>query len=169
MKAGIKRIYVSILFRSFLFRFALFAAGWVILLGGEMPGEILMAALFLIATTIISIYSVRPGQWALRPLGVLRFFIYFLIMALRGGWDVAQRVFFRIVPTDPDFITIKHELDPLKTLILAWVISLLPGTASCVIKHRTIMVHVLDKNLPFRNEIKELQTRIEEMFVNGNF
>ncbi|MCC5930909.1 MAG: Na+/H+ antiporter subunit E [Cyclobacteriaceae bacterium] len=169
MKTGIKHVHVSLLFYSFFWRLALFTAGWVILLGGKIPGDLWMVTLFLIATTLISIYSVRPGQWLFRPLPVLRFFFYFLLMALRGGWDVARRVFLRIVPTDPDFVTIKHKRDPLKTLILAWVISLLPGTASCVIKKKTIVVHVLDKNLPFKKEIKELQTRIDAMFVNNNF
>jgi multicomponent Na+:H+ antiporter subunit E len=101
----------------------------------------------------------------LRPLGVARFFPYFLITALRGGWDVARRVFFRTVPIDPDFITIEHDRDPRKTLILAWVISLLPGTASCVITEESIVVHVLDKKLPVTEEILELQNRINEMFV----
>jgi len=165
MKISFKHIWVSFSFKSFILRFAVFAAAWIILLGGQKPSEFWIVTLFLVVTTFISIYSMRPGQWVLRPLGVLRFFFYFLFTALRGGWDVAKRVFLRNVPTDPDFVTIKHKRDPLKTLILAWVISLLPGTASCVIKKKTIVVHVLDKKLPFKNEIKELQTLINEMFV----
>ncbi len=166
MKTGIKHLKNSILLKSFLLRFALFAAGWLVLLGEQQLSDIWFVILCLAATTAISIYTVPPGQWNLRPLGVARFFPYFLIMALRGGWDVARRVFFRTVPVDPDFITIEHDRDQRKTLILAWVISLLPGTASCVITEETIVVHVLDKKLPVAVEIMKLQTRINEMFVD---
>ena len=154
----------SILILSFLLRFVLFAAGWFVLVGGRQISDIGFVVLFLAVTTIISIYTVPPGQWVLRPLGVVRFVPYFLITAIRGGWDVARRVFFRNIPIDPDFITIEHDPDPQKTLILAWVISLLPGTASTVITEETIVVHVLDKKLPVTEEILELQNRINQIF-----
>jgi multicomponent Na+:H+ antiporter subunit E len=165
MKTGIKNLKRSILLKSFLLRFAIFAAGWLILVGGHQISDIAFVILFLAVTTIISMYTVPPGQWVLRPLGVIRFVPYFLITALRGGWDVARRVFFRTVPIDPDFITIEHDRDPRKTLILAWIISLLPGTASTLISEESIVVHVLDKKLPVAEEIQELQNRINEMFV----
>jgi multicomponent Na+:H+ antiporter subunit E len=165
MKTGIKNLKRSTLLKSILLRFAIFAAGWLILTGGQEPSDIGFVILFLAATTIISIYSVPPGQWDLSPLGVARFFPYFLITALRGGWDVARRVFFRTVPIDPDFVTIEHDPDPRKTLVLAWIISLLPGTASCLITEKNIVVHVLDKKLPIAEEILELQNRIDKMFA----
>ena len=168
MKTGIKNIKNSTLIKSFFLRFAIFAAGWIILVGGQKVSDIGFVILFVTATTIISIYTVPPGQWVFRPLGVARFIPYFLITALRGGWDVARRVFFRTVPIDPDFVTIEHDPDPRKTLILAWVISLLPGTASAVITEETIVVHVLDKKLPVAEEIRELEKRINEMFVRAN-
>ena len=168
MKTGIKNLKSSIPLKSFLLRFAIFAAGWLVLSGGQQLSDIWFVILCIAATTVISLYTVPPGQWVLRPLGVARFFPYFLITALRGGWDVARRVFFRTVPTDPDFVTIEHDRDPRKTLILAWVISLLPGTASSVITEESIVVHVLDKKLPVIEEILELQNRINEMFVGVN-
>jgi multicomponent Na+:H+ antiporter subunit E len=168
MKTDIKNLKWSTLIKSFLLRFALFAAGWLILVGGQQLSDILFVILFLAATTVVSIYSVPPGQWRLRPLGVIRFFPYFLLTALRGGWDVARRVFFRTVPIDPDFITIEHDRDPQKTLILAWVISLLPGTASTLITDETIVVHVLDKKLPAKEEIRELQDRISQIFAGAD-
>ena len=168
MQTNIKNLKSSILIKSFLLRFAVFAAGWLILLGGQQLMDIWFVILCLAAATVISIYSVPPGQWLLRPLGVARFFPYFLITAVRGGWDVARRVFFRTVPIDPDFVTIQHGRDPRKTLILAWVISLLPGTASTLITEESIVVHVLDKKLPVIEEITELQNRINRMFTRAN-
>lgn len=167
MNTDIKNLKSSLLIKSFLLRFILLAVGWLVLVGEAQLSDIGFVILFIIITTLISIYSVPPGQWVIRPLGVLRFFPYFLIMALRGGWDVARRVFFRTVPIDPDFVTIKHDRDPRKTLILVWIISLLPGTASSVITDDTIIVHVLDKKLPATREIQELQKRISKMFAEG--
>ncbi|TVR42770.1 MAG: hypothetical protein EA394_02755 [Bacteroidia bacterium] len=165
MKTGIKKRISSIPLISFLLRFAIFAAGWLVLAGGQQIGDIWLVILFLVATTVISIYTVPPGQWVLRPLGVIRFLPYFLITALRGGWDVARRVFFRTVPIDPDFITVEHDPDPRKTLVLVWIISLLPGTASSGITEDGIVVHVLDKKLPVAEEIRELQNRINRIFI----
>jgi multicomponent Na+:H+ antiporter subunit E len=164
MKTGINNLKISVLLKSFLLRFVIFAAGWLILVGGQQLNDIWFVILCLAATTVISVYCVPPEQWVFRPLGVARFFPYFLIAALRGGWDVARRVFFRTVPIDPDFVTIEHDPDPRKTLILAWIISLLPGTASTLITEESIVVHVLDKKLPVTEEIQELQNRINEIF-----
>ncbi len=167
MNTGIKNLKTSILIKSFLLRFVIFAAGWFVLVGGRQLSDIFFMILFIVATTVISIYTVPPGQWLIRPLEVVRFFPYFLLMALRGGWDVAHRVFFPKIPIDPDFVTIEHDRDPRKTLVLAWVISLLPGTASSIITEDSIVVHVLDKKLPVIEEIMELQNRINKMFVSG--
>ncbi len=164
MKTGIKNLKISVIIKGFLLRFTLLAAGWMILLGEHKLTDIWFVILFVAATTVISMYTVPPGQWVLRPLGAVRFFPYFITMALRGGWDVARRVFFRTVPIDPGFITIEHDPNPQKTLILAWVISLLPGTASTVITDENILVHVLDRKLPVTEEIQELQNRINDMF-----
>ena len=168
MKQEIKKLKYSTLITTFILRFVVLAAGWMALVGGQQYGDRWFVIVFLVATTLISIYTVPPGQWKLRPLGVVQFFPYFIIMALSGGWDVARRVFYRTIPIDPDFITIEHDGDSRKTLILAWVISLLPGTASSVITENTIVVHVLDKNLPVTEEIQELQNRVNKMFAEVN-
>ena len=165
MKTDTKKLKSSIPLKSFVKRFALFSAAWLVLVGGQKLSDIWFVVLWTAATTVVSLYAVPPGQWVLRPLGVARFFPYFLLTAIRGGWDVARRVFFRTVPVDPDFVTIEHDRDSRKTLILAWVISMLPGTASTVITEDSIVVHVLDKKLPVAEEIQELQKRINNIFV----
>ncbi len=167
MKIGNKNLKISILIQSFLLRFGIFSAGWFVLVGGQQISDILFVILFIAITTVISIYSVPPGQWLISPLGIIRFFPYFVITALRGGWDVARRVFFRNIPIDPGFITIEQDRDPRKTLILTWIISLLPGTASTVLTEESIIVHVLDNKLPVTKEIHELQNRIHKMFIGG--
>ncbi len=161
----VKKMKRSTLLKSFLLRFVIFATGWLVLLGELQFSDIWFVILFLVATAAISMYTIPPGKWVFRPLAVARFFPFFLITSLRGGWDVARRVFFRKVPIDPGFISIEKGRDQRKTLVLVWIISLLPGTASTVINGDTIIVHVLDKKLPVEQEIEELKKRIDELFV----
>ncbi len=168
-QTDIKELKTSTLLKCFLLRFVIFAGGWLVLLGELQLSDIWFVILFVAITAAISMYTVPPGQWVFRPLAVARFFPFFLITALRGGWDVARRVFLRTVPIDPDFITIEKDRDPRKTLILVWIISLLPGTASTVITEETIIVHVLDKKLPVELEIQELKRRIDEILVVNSF
>lgn len=166
-KTDLDKLTRSALLGSFLRRFFFFAASWVVLLDGKKPDDLWLVALFLTAATAISIYTVPPGKWRLRPLAAVRFLIYFITAAVRGGWDVAKRVFVKKVPIDPAFIPVNHYRDPLKTLLFTWVISLQPGTTSCEIKERTIVIHVLDKNIPIEQDIRKLQERIDKLFVKG--
>lgn len=168
MQTDIKKLKWHALLISFLRRFVVFAVGWLVLLGGLQLSDLWFVVLFIAAATAISMYTVPPGQWTLSPLAVARFFPYFLKTALLGGWDVARRVFYRTVPIDPGFISIENYRDTRKTLVLVWIISLLPGTASTVITEDTILVHVLDKKLPVAEEIQELKNRINKIFVGDS-
>lgn len=165
MRPEIRKLKTISLLKSFLLRFVIFAAGWLVLLGEFHFSDVWFVILFVGAIAAISMYTVPPGEWVFRPLAVVRFFPFFLLTALRGGWDVARRVFLPTVPIDPGFITIERDLDQRRTLVLVWIISLLPGTASSVITENTIIVHVLDKKLPVVQEIEELKNRINGIFV----
>lgn len=160
-----KKLKRRTLLTSFIRRFLLFAAAWLVLFGGLQMSDLWFVLLFVAASTAISMYTVLPGQWGLRPLQVVLFFPYFIVTAIRGGWDVARRVFQRRVPIDPGFVHIDHDRDQRKTLMLVLIISLLPGTASSVITDDTIIVHVLDQKLPVVQEIEELKIRIDKMFI----
>lgn len=165
MQTNLKKLKWPALLFSFLRRFLVFAAGWLVLFGGLEMSDLWFVILVVAASSAISMYTVPPGQWGLRPLEVVRFFPFFMLTALRGGWDVARRVFYRTVPIDPGFISIENHWDTRRTLVLVWIISLLPGTASTVITEDTIIVHVLDQKLPVAEEIQELKIRINKMFL----
>lgn len=147
---------------AFFIRLLVFGGGWLILTGGQIS-DLWFVVLILLLTTALSLFCVPPGQWKLRPLAVLGLLPYFLITALRGGWDVARRAFYRRIPIDPGFITIHLDDDHRRTLLLVWIISLLPGTASCEIEGSSLIVHVLDKNLPVASELEALQRRLEKV------
>lgn len=154
-----------ILIKTFWVRLVLLSVGWFILVGGQLS-DLWFVALIIILTTIISLYCIPEGVWNLKPFAVLAFIPFFIKNSIRGGWDVARRTFYRSIPLSPDFITVNLSKDKAKDLILIWTISLLPGTASCEIQGETLIVHVLDKNLPVAEEIEILQKQISK-FRNG--
>jgi hypothetical protein len=62
MKTVLKNLKSGIPLKSFLLRFAIFALGWLILTGGQQISDIWFVILSLLATTVISIYSVPPDN-----------------------------------------------------------------------------------------------------------
>lgn len=162
MKQFLQQLRISFPPQSFFLRLLIFSAGWLILVGGKVS-DLWLVVLVLILTTALSILCVPAKQWRVRPLALVTFIPYFLITALRGGWDVAKRAFYPKMPIDPGFITVALDHDLRRTLLLTWIISLLPGTASCKIDGETLVVHVLDRNLPVAAEIKTLQNYIQRI------
>ncbi len=143
-------------------RFAMFFAGWLVLTQGKLS-DLVFVALLLAATTAISLWSVPPTAklWRVHPVHLVAFFPYFLWCALRGGFDVARRVFPVKMPIDPTFVHVPVSASRRQKYLLALVVSLLPGTASCEIVGDTLVVHCLDRSLPVADEIKDICARIK--------
>lgn len=147
-------------------RLSLFFAGWLVLTQGKLS-DLGFVALLLAATTAISLWSVPPTPrgWRLHPIHLARFFPYFLWCALRGGFDVARRVFPANMPIDPAFVRVTVSASPRQKFLLALTVSLLPGTASCEIVDETLIVHCLDRGMPIDAEIHDLCERIKRVVV----
>ena len=147
---------------SAVLRLALFFVGWIILTQGQLT-DLAFVIILLVTTTAISLWSVPPGDWRIHPLQALRFAPWFLWTALRGGADVARRVFRARMPIQPGFVTVHIEASPKQKLLLALVVSLLPGTASCEILDNELVVHSLDLGLPVETDVLDLCTRIQRV------
>lgn len=147
--------------RSLLLRVAFFAILWWVLSGGRMDD--LWLAVLCIAAAVWATYWVRPWEgWKLRPIGLLIFVPFFLWHAIRGGIDVALRAFHPRLPLDPGFIEYPLSGSDAQSLVLAWTVSLLPGTASVQLEQGSLKVHVLDQGLPVREDLERLDRRIRK-------
>jgi multicomponent Na+:H+ antiporter subunit E len=107
-------------------------------------------------------------RWRLRGAGLPSFLAFFLLESLRGGFDVARRVFHPRLPVHPGFVTFETTLpEGSPRLLFANVVSLLPGTVSAGIEGNRIRVHALDASLDLNDALRALETRVARLFAPG--
>jgi multicomponent Na+:H+ antiporter subunit E len=95
---------------------------------------------------------------------LLKFTPFFLWRSLLGGADVAWRAFHPGMPIAPELIDYPLRLPPgLPRVILANIVSLLPGTLSASLDGQALKVHVLDSRGDFMTELKALEYRVARM------
>lgn len=104
----------------------------------------------------------------LRWRGLLPFAAFFLRESVRGGWDVAWRVFRPNLPVAPGFIRFATELPegPARYLF-SNVVSLLPGTVTSGFDGDRIIVHALDVDSGVETALRTLEQRVAKLFVVG--
>jgi multicomponent Na+:H+ antiporter subunit E len=98
--------------------------------------------------------------------GVLPFTAFFLRESIRGGWDVAWRVFHPRLPVAPGFIRFTTVLPegPMRYLFTN-VVSLLPGTVASGFDGDRVIVHALDVNSDVETALRAVEERVAKLFV----
>lgn len=147
-------------FPDVLLRLGLLTFFWFVLSGGETR-EPAFAAVAIVLTVILSLWLWPPHSWPLRALEILRFFPWFCWHSLLGGWDVALRAMRRDMGLDPTIHRFSCDLPPHGRCILAWTISLLPGTACVFIREKDMEIHLLNRKSA--DSLRELEKRIERL------
>ena len=145
---------------SFLLRFLSFAVLWWILAEGVIFDAWFILAAVLVVTVVS--YRVFPigGSWHFRLLPLLAFVPFFIRHSVLGGLDVARRALRRDMPLEPGFLDYPLRCGGKTRFLLAWVVSLLPGTASIALDGGILRVHLLDCGLRNRELIRELEVRL---------
>jgi multicomponent Na+:H+ antiporter subunit E len=91
----------------------------------------------------------------------IRFAPYFVRQSILGGWDVARRALMPSLPIEPALIEFELSSPSVHVrTLLAWTVSLLPGTASVYLAGDRLCVHVLDRNAPNVARLGALESRI---------
>jgi multicomponent Na+:H+ antiporter subunit E len=148
--------------RAAVYRAALFFAGWLVLSGG-MLSDWMFIALLLAVVVAVSLITVRPGEWRFHPRAVVNFLPWFLRRAMSGGLDVAWRVLEPRPRIKPGLATIPIQGTEKQRLLLAFLVSLLPGTASCALSEDTLVVHCLNVDHPVEEETRELLEKVRTL------
>ena len=144
---------------SLLLRAAGFAILWWVLAEGRLEDPWVIAVCLGAALAVSAwISPIRPGVW--RPLGILRFVPCFLIWSVQGGIDVARRAFHPAMPLRPEILTWTLRGSRRQSILLAWIVSLLPGTAAVSLENGMLRIHVLDSRLPVRKTLRDLERRV---------
>lgn len=119
-----------------------------------------------IAAAVVASLALMPANGRRpRVLGLLRFAPYFVVQSFRGGLDVTRRALRTPPDLDPDIIDypIRLEGDTAR-ITFVHVISLLPGTLSTRLEDDVLMVHVLDRGLPVKEQLDLLETRVADLY-----
>lgn len=99
--------------------------------------------------------------------GAFRFLVFFLWESLRGGLDVAARVWRPRIPLSPAFVEYQVIFPdgPIRVVFL-YTISLLPGTLSVKMdEHNCLKIHTLDASGDMQGELAKLEARVCDLFA----
>lgn len=149
--------------RAVLVRAAGLAALWWVLTEGRGAGvlALMVIPLALAATFVLA----RPHVRRVSVLGLLRFLPFFLWESLRGGVDVARRALDPRLALAPATLDLRLRLsDERERVLLAGILSLVPGTVSAELSATHIRLHVLDHRLPIENTVRRVEARIAGVF-----
>ncbi len=157
--------------RSLAASIALRAAALLLLWWALTEGSLRDPVFVLASVTLASwaSYLICPrGEWPWRPVKIMRFLPYFLWNSLLGGIDVAFRAFRPAMPMNPDIIEFPLRVSGKPALLMAWTVSLLPGTASVYLERDVLLIHVLDTRLPTQAKLRELEQHLKLLLREPN-
>jgi multicomponent Na+:H+ antiporter subunit E len=115
--------------------------------------------------TYVSLALLPPPRWRFRWQALPSFALFFFHQALLGGIDVAWRALHPQLPIKPGFLRHPLHLEPLAArLLMAWTVSLLPGTLSVELETDCLEIHSLNTDLPDQ-ALAALEAKIGALFL----
>lgn len=136
---------------------------WFILAGVRPAGWILGVPAVLLAT-VMAVFLAPGSIAAPNPAAAAIFIPYFIFLSLMSGIDVMRRTFSPKPRINPGLMTYKTRLVGPTRVLLANIISLLTGTLSADLEEDEIRVHLLDVEIPARENLEKLENRIARIF-----
>ena len=118
-----------------------------------------------IGVTVVS-FAVVASVMLLPPVPLiwhelLMFVPFFLWRSLQGGVDVARRAFHPRMPITPELLDYPLRLPPgLPRVMLANIVSLLPGTLSANLNRNVLKIHALDGEAALLADLDTLEERV---------
>lgn len=93
----------------------------------------------------------------------------FLWESLAGGVDVARRILSPGMPLQPGLITLRLSLaDEGARVLLALLVSLMPGTLAARLDGAALTLHALDLRLPIEAETRRIERLIAGLYGVGD-
>jgi len=105
----------------------------------------------------------RPRRWP-SPVALAGFAGWFLWQSVRGGLDVARRALSPSMPLAPGFVELRTTLpEGAGRVLLADVVSLLPGTVTVDVVDDVLLLHGLEVGPAFEAEFRALEARVARL------
>lgn len=148
---------------AFALRGILLGACWWAIVEGD-TASLGVGALAVTVTAAFSLSMHPPAAFSF--VGFLRFVPVFLWRSLAGGVDVARRALAPRMPIQPSLVEYRTELpDGLPRVVLANVVSLLPGTLSADIRGDVLCLHVLSAGAGEEASLRRLERSVARIFA----
>jgi multicomponent Na+:H+ antiporter subunit E len=148
--------------QAWLRRIILFAVLWLILTGGSADSWLIGLPVVLVSAWL------SLTLWAETPLsvtGILRFAPWFLYQSVAGATDVAFRAMQPRMPLYPGLVRHRLRLPAgASRVMLADVVSMLPGTLSADLEGDELVIHALDTRKDLHAMVEDLEPRIALVF-----
>lgn len=140
----------------------LLALAWAVLTQGSGWG---FGAAAVVIATVATFLFAPPLPSSLKPVGLVRFSLFFLSESVRAGIDVALRALHPKLPLNPGWVHYKLRLPPGSPQILFInAISLLPGTLTADLNDDIVTIHTLLAAAETEPELQSLENRVADLF-----
>ena len=145
-------------------RMAILAFLWWVLAKGALESwqvgiPAILAAIFI----DYRLFRHQTNRWSLG--GFIVFALFFLKLSVTSGVDVVRRIYHPRLPLNPAMVDYPLRLAfPAARNLFVCTVSLLPGTLSAELGTQSLVVHVLDIDRPFNQELKLIEDRVAAVF-----
>ena len=147
-----------------IFRIAILTfTWWVLAKGADDSWQVGIPAI--LAATYVDYRLLQPQtkRWSLGGFVVLA--LLFLKLSVASGIDVVRRTYHPRLPLNPAMVEYPLRLTSSAARhLFVCTVSLLPGTLSAALGKHSLVVHVLDVERPFRQELKLIEDRVAAVF-----
>lgn len=141
----------------------LLAAVWAMLSRGA-PGAWAAGAVALLLAGSLQARLRQAGALRLRWTRLPRFMAVFAWQSLRGGLDICGRLLAPRLRIDPALVEVPLRLqDERARLLLALVVSLVPGALSVRLDAQRLTMHTLDQALPVLQDTRQMEQEVARL------
>ncbi|MEX1348009.1 MAG: Na+/H+ antiporter subunit E [Desulfobacterales bacterium] len=136
---------------------------WVLAKGAYDSWQIGIPAVLSAVYVDYRLFKPQTNRWSLG--GLIIFFLLFLKLSVTSGIDVVRRIYHPRLPLNPAMVEYPLRLtSEVARNLFVGTVSLLPGTLSAELGTHSLVVHVLDIDRPFRQELKLIEDRVAAVF-----
>jgi multicomponent Na+:H+ antiporter subunit E len=136
---------------------------WVLAKGAYDSWQVGIPAIFAAIYVDHRLFRPQTNCWSLG--GLIALALFFLKLSVTSGIDVVWRTYHPRLPLNPAMVEYPLRLSSSAARnLFVCTVSLLPGTLSAELGAHSLVVHVLDVERPFRQELKLIEERVAAVF-----
>lgn len=149
---------------AFFLRAGILAVLWIVVTGGAADSWLIGLPVVLVAACLSVMLKEKLTQ-RIHVVPLIKFIPFFIYASVRGGVDVARRVYSPDPPLAPALLTYPLCLPRgAARVFFANSVSLLPGTLSAKVMDHALRIHVLDETAPTIQDLNALELKIAGIF-----